>query len=131
MTQIDDYIDDYAWRRYRLASERRPQSAGVLRPPQSVGLLRPNDLGLFDVIGNVSEWCYNPTNPCAPDCIGCTRLEVRATGHCELQLQAVRGGTFHHEPYAHSVRNWRGLDEAVQPWNVVRHAGFRVVKNEP
>ncbi len=27
-----------------------------------VGLLRPNQVGLFDVLGNASEWCHSLTN---------------------------------------------------------------------
>ena len=33
-----------------------PESAG--KGPQAVGLLKPNDFGLFDMYGNVGEWCH-------------------------------------------------------------------------
>lgn len=33
------------------------------RKAAPVGLLKPNDLGLFDILGNASEWCYDPFDP--------------------------------------------------------------------
>jgi formylglycine-generating enzyme required for sulfatase activity len=33
--------------------------ASYLQKPTSCGLLQPNDLGLFDMLGNVAEWCLD------------------------------------------------------------------------
>jgi formylglycine-generating enzyme required for sulfatase activity len=44
----DEYLSSYAW--------CLVNSAGTTH---EVGLLLPNDLGLFDMYGNVAEWCQN------------------------------------------------------------------------
>ena len=44
--RFEDYISRYAW--------WLPESGGTSHP---VGLKKPNDLGLFDMLGNLSEWC--------------------------------------------------------------------------
>src|SRR5262249_11625380 len=43
-----DLLDKYAWSATNSALRSHP-----------VGLLRPNDLGFFDLHGNVWEWCQN------------------------------------------------------------------------
>ena len=44
----EDLLNKYAW--YRPNSRERAQS---------VGTLKPNDFGLFDMHGNIFEWCHN------------------------------------------------------------------------
>ncbi|MFQ5429172.1 MAG: SUMF1/EgtB/PvdO family nonheme iron enzyme [Phycisphaerae bacterium] len=58
-----------------------------------VGRFRPNGFGLHDVLGNVSEWCF--------DALGAYDLPVRKgdgkrkAGRGEAGYRVVRGGSFH------------------------------------
>ena len=44
----EDLLPDYAWYAANRSNGR----------PRPVGLLKPNDFGLFDMYGNVFEWCH-------------------------------------------------------------------------
>jgi formylglycine-generating enzyme required for sulfatase activity len=46
--EAEDLLGKYAWFYVNSATRLRP-----------VGLKRPNELGLFDLHGNVHEWCHN------------------------------------------------------------------------
>ncbi len=73
--ESEEWLPEYA--SYDLCSE------GHLWP---VGTLKPNPWGLFDVYGNVAEWCHGPFEPSlAPD---------RAATPVRGEAVAVRGGAF-------------------------------------
>jgi serine/threonine protein kinase/formylglycine-generating enzyme required for sulfatase activity len=109
--------DDYAWN----------QGNGGLHP-WPVGQLRPNDFGLFDVLGNVMEWCYHPD----PDHWSrCECQAVRGADCLRLRHQALRGGWFAHTPQSLGVRNTNRIFDELLPNSRVVYAGLRVVKSDP
>jgi formylglycine-generating enzyme required for sulfatase activity len=60
------------------------------------GLLKPNDLGLFDVYGNASEWCldrYAPY-PVSADGQASEDQEDRSLVILSSEIRAARGGSF-------------------------------------
>jgi formylglycine-generating enzyme required for sulfatase activity len=92
------------------------------------GLLKPNDLGLFDLYGNVIEWVQDPGfvyhwpggNQWKED--GEYPLDVRDTTR-----RLLRGGSFDHEP-----SSLRSADRrAYVPANISTTAGFRVARTYP
>lgn len=58
-------------------------------PMSEVGALLPNPFGLYDVLGNVSEWCANP-----PYVYG----TVPGTGPETMSMRATRGGSIRIPP---------------------------------
>ena len=92
-------IDDVGW--YDVAGENmadplelfedRPIAAAT---PHDVGLLAPNSLGLYDMTGNVSEWCQDWFNSrfyrVSPASDPCCEDSVETYGH-----KIVRGGDYY------------------------------------
>ena len=72
----------------------------MLKPP---GLLRPNGYGLFDILGNGSEWCQNPYQvPYISHAIGEARtvhMALRSSKPDEVKSNVHRGGAVHHPAY--------------------------------
>ena len=83
-----------------------------------VGYYGANSLGIFDMAGNVWEWCYNWHLPY-------TGSKIFPT---ELQGKAQRGGSFLCNPnYCHGFR--LSARSATSPESSLFHVGFRCAKN--
>ena len=85
--------------------------------PHEVGTLRPNAWGLFDVLGNVSEWCHEQYHRSHPDS---TLYRVHRGGN--YQSYCITGGS---DPSCLSLKTRR----AGRPNRC--DAGFRPVKTIP
>ena len=84
-----------------------------------IGYFEANSLGIFDMAGNVWEWCYNWHLPYEGN------LEVFPT---DLQGRAQRGGSFLcNSNYCHGYR--LSARSATSPESSLFHVGFRCVKN--
>jgi formylglycine-generating enzyme required for sulfatase activity len=116
--ESEELLPRYAW--YQKNAQNRSWP---------VGSLRPNDLGLFDMLGNVLDWC-----PDAYEQYG-TGGDGKATedteGITEInkeKLRVSRGGSFTHQPesFVRSAgRNWDW------PTNRQIYIGFRVARTLP
>jgi formylglycine-generating enzyme required for sulfatase activity len=105
-----DLLGDYAW--YRKDDRDRVQTAAILRRPvfdpsarsgaddrdhpRPGGSLLPNDLGLFDMLGNVSEWCQDRWAASPP---GYTETYTDSGSASEMvnekDYRLLRGGSFY------------------------------------
>lgn len=88
--------------------------------PASVGSYLPNDFGLYDVLGNVSEWvddCWNGSYESAP-----TDGSPWYTGDCTRRVH--RGGDYTDDPadLRLAYRNGRSSDFRIS------YTGFRVAR---
>jgi hypothetical protein len=113
----DDLLGKYAWYNGTSMDHASP-----------VGVLKPNDLGLFDIYGNVWQWCHsssalNPVQLARGECI----LDEAAM---QLDLggkRPLRGGAFYnHSSFVRSAyRDWMQLTN--QPVTV----GMRIIRSFP
>ena len=113
--QTDRLLTHYAWNRVNSGRRTRP-----------VASLKPNDLGLFDILGNVNEWCYDLDKPYA---ISTATLDdspgVDPVNNSRFRI--VRGGAFDSLP-ASCRSAFRG---DLAPRNYTLIMGFRLVRTMP
>jgi eukaryotic-like serine/threonine-protein kinase len=100
-------------------------SSQILHP---TGSLKPNDLGLFDVLGNVYEWCGDAYYTSYATADGGILVDTLAEGEYSNEpLRVLRGGTFSFTAaYARSAdRDW------FRPAYLGTNFGFRVARTIP
>jgi serine/threonine protein kinase/formylglycine-generating enzyme required for sulfatase activity len=110
--ETEELLPKYAW-----YSKNSPEKT------QPVGSLKPNDLGLFDVQGNLHTWCQERSKP-YPEGAGVTEDNEDVLTIDVTQYRALRGGTFENQA---SVVRSAHRDLAV-PGTRYFGFGFRVAR---
>ncbi|MEM9328829.1 MAG: formylglycine-generating enzyme family protein, partial [Bacteroidota bacterium] len=82
--------------------------------PRPVGLLQPNELGLYDMSGNIWEWCSDAKVPYPCDHIGKV-----------FDSKILRGGSFSHRVSSVRVRDRNARDPATR----LPTLGFRLARD--
>jgi len=95
--------------------------AGHSEGPAAVARLLPNPFGLFDMHGNVSEWCHNRSKPSIREA-----LEFDAEDVLDEHYRAVRGGR--PSSYAVAIRSSRRVGDRPA---LLDSGGFRVARGSP
>jgi formylglycine-generating enzyme required for sulfatase activity len=103
--EAEDLLSKYAWCFSNASSRSHP-----------VGTLRPNDLGLFDVHGNVWEWCQDRADNLSAD--GIRHVDGVIT---DAGSRVVRGGAFGHGPL--TVQSGSQIGMSAKTWS--GDIGFR------
>jgi formylglycine-generating enzyme required for sulfatase activity len=85
-----------------------------------VGTLRPNPLGLFDICGNVAEWCHNVEEPDLPEG-GQPKAGYRPAPQASC---ASRGGAYH----VLSKRSRSAQRYFYEPSKKFSFTGFRLAR---
>jgi serine/threonine protein kinase/formylglycine-generating enzyme required for sulfatase activity len=111
--QDDAVLADYAWYENNSSAHIWP-----------VAHLKPNDFGLFDMHGNVWQWCECPSliYPTGPEIAGDERTTVEAITNA--MPAALRGGSYKNLP-----RNIRASGrQLIRPESHEPNYGFRPVR---
>ena len=93
--------------------------------PGPCGSLLPNDLGLFDMLGNVYEWCQDGADAFRPSRKGTSYDRIVLYEYIYSHVPRVlRGGAFSDPPA--NVRSAFRVPSA--PSSRPRNVGFRLAK---
>ena len=109
----DELLAGYGW--------YVPNSNGVLRPG---GLLRPNDLGFFDMHGNVWNWCHDKRRDYPQTAREAAFVDEESDPDIGSPARVLRGGCYtDHATGVRSAHRW-----AKEPSTGSNIIGFRVAR---
>lgn len=123
-----ELLGEYAW-----YSKNPPQTKNDPADPNDpqrtwpVGQLKPNDLGLFDVYGNVWEWGHDRRQEYPSDLAVHEDVEDTVVKVMDAQPRTRRGGSFSYEAAVMRSAH-RGAPNAYLPQQRRDNVGFRVAR---
>lgn len=92
-----------------------------------VGSRKPNALGIYDMSGNASEWCFDWYLMDLPSGTYPAGYSGPAdTDHATFACRCIRGGSWYYDAVYESVANRASFQS---PWYQGSTIGFRVVQN--
>lgn len=104
------------------APQRINYEASIGNQVVNIDKMKPNDLGLYHMSGNVSEWCWDAYLPNSYE----LKREGKTINESEMkQLRVVRAGNFTSQAAGVRISNRGGLD----PYSHSSMIGFRIVKS--
>jgi len=107
-------LDAYVWSIHNTRSHAKP-----------IARKRPNDYGLFDAIGNLIEWCYNPHPPHEPSC----KCPSPVGALCQnFHYVSIRGGSFSQPAATLRVHPLQISYDSLSSSEFYNFTGFRVAR---
>ncbi len=94
----------------------------MLKGPQKVGSKAPNELGIYDMCGNVWEWCTDYYNK---DFYAKSPIDNPANIKEYSKYRVLRGGSWHYQVEYATVTSKDGPEQYYTNWTY----GFRIAKN--
>lgn len=122
--EIDSNLDTICWYCYNICNSGMTSSSSHNTGDKGytthqVGLKKPNTLGLKDMSGNVSEWCYDWKSNIS------TGIEIDPVGPDIGTYRISRGGGWRAVAWGQSV----GLRGSATPDTHSESRGFRIVRS--
>ncbi len=117
----------YPWGREAPTPKRANFGASGIHGPVSVRSYAPNPYGLFELAGNVWEFCLDVWGRYRPDSQHQTEADLRGMRLAEAERRVIRGGSF--DGGAFNLRVTSRDSHRVN--NPVGHVGFRCAKSKP
>jgi len=96
--------------------------SSALKGPAKVGTKSPNELGIYDLSGNVWEWCWD----CYSGNYYANSPKDNPKGPAHTIYRVVRGGSWH---YRAELARTPDRDGPIPGFTSFNH-GFRVIKNK-